>query len=40
MGQLLELESAQTDVTAKYKAIDKWAQHLHSLHQSIINRMS
>jgi hypothetical protein len=40
VNQLLELEGAQTDTTAKYKAIDKWAQHLHSLHQNIINKMS
>ena len=40
MNQLLELDSAQTDTTAKYKAIEKWSEHVHTLHQSIINKMS
>ncbi|EIE26723.1 PCI-domain-containing protein [Coccomyxa subellipsoidea C-169] len=40
VNQLLELESVQTVTTQKYKAIDKWSQHLHSLHQGILNKMS
>lgn len=40
VNQLLELESVQTVTTQKYKAIDKWSQHLHTLHQSILNKMT
>lgn len=39
VNQLLELDCVPTVSTQKYKAIDKWSQHLHALHQSILNKM-
>jgi hypothetical protein len=40
VNQLLELESVQTAATVKYKAIDNWSQHLQTLHQTVLNKMS
>lgn len=40
VNQLLELESAATATTLKYKAVDNWAQHLQTLHQTVINKLT
>jgi len=40
VNQLLELEAGKYTAWAKYRAVDKWAGQLQSLHSTVINRLA
>jgi len=40
VNQLLELEAGKSTAWAKYRAVDKWAGQLQSLHSTVINRLA